>query len=34
LIHGALGVALKESVPPPVFETPMACGGVNELCAS
>jgi hypothetical protein len=33
LIHGAPGVAVHDSVPPPVFETPMFCGGVNELCA-
>jgi hypothetical protein len=33
LIHGALGVAVQVSVPPPVFETPTACAGVNELCA-
>src|ERR1700719_2125144 len=31
LIHGALAVAVQLSVPPPVLETPMACGGVNEL---
>src|SRR5579864_2151779 len=33
LIHGTFGVAVKESVPPPVLETPIACGGVSELCA-
>src|SRR5579859_7439409 len=28
-IHGAFGLAVKESVPPLMFETPTACGGVN-----
>src|SRR5579864_8697041 len=33
LIQGALGVAVHARVPPPVFETPTACAGVNEFCA-